>query len=194
MKKWLVWIGVLSIVSAVSGCAMMGMHGMGMMGDPHGGASEPTVVRLDAEDARAVLVIPPLVVGEPAMLSVRLNRIGDDAPITGARVSVEVVDMHRDFLRHVHHSSSEHMGLADEPVAGVYQLSHRFIRGGQYEIIAEVQIGSREEGKYLELSARQQVVVHSDHVGHKRSMSRDVLGIVAVVLMMGFMMGGTWLF
>ena len=173
MKKWLVWIVLLCVVSLASGCAMMGMHGMGLMGDQHGGGEEPIVVHLKTEDTSAVLEVPPLVAGEPAVLSVRLNRMGDDTPIVGALVFVEVIDIHRGGSRRVYHSNNAPAIKANESAAGVYQLSHKFARQGQYEIIAEVHLGNSEGGKHLVLSARQQVVAHSGHIGHRRSVSRD---------------------
>lgn len=197
MKKWLVMPLLLYGLFVVGGCAVMGMHGMRHRGGQIGSQNESVVVTLNVIGAKAILEVPPIFAGESALLSLRLNRAKDGQAIAGAQVSMEIIDLDYGVGNGAGHDDSRTQSsvrLANESAAGVYELSHTFTRQGQYEIIAQVQLDGAEEEGLIELSAKQRVVPKMGHIGHARSVSRDALGVAAIILMMGLMMGGSWLF
>ena len=197
MKKWLVMPLLLYGLFVVGGCAVMGMHGMRYRGGQTGSQNESIIVRRNVIGAKAILEVPPIVAGESALLSLRLNSAKDGQAIVGAQVSMEIIDLDYGAANGVgrdHVRTQRSVRLANESTAGVYELSHTFSGQGQYEIIAQVQLDGAEEEGLLELSAKQQAISKMGHVGHARSMPRDALGVAAIILMMGLMMGGSWLF
>ena len=197
MKNWLVMPLLLYGLFVVGGCAVMGMHGIRHRGDQTGLQNKSVVVRLNVIGAKAILEVPPIVAGESALLSLRLNSAKDGQAIAGAQVSMEIIDLDYGTANGAgrdHSRTQSSVRLANESTAGVYELSHTFTRQGQYEIIAQVQLDDAEEEGLLELSAKQRVVPKMGHVGHARSVPRDALGVAAIILMMGLMMGGNWLF
>jgi hypothetical protein len=158
---------------------------------------EAVVVRLIAGKAEAVLEIPPLVVEQPAVLSLRLSRLANGEPIKGAQVSMGIA-----YLDHAavpvagkaHHSAPGSVQLVSESSGGAYQSRHTFAKPGHYEVTAKVQLEDEEEGEQLEISARQEVVSQVAPPEHARKIGTGALSVAAMILMMGLMMGGSWLF
>lgn len=179
----------------MGGCMAMGMPGMGHRGE--GAGSESVVVRHSAGDVKAVLEIPPLAVERSAVLSLRLSRATDGLPITGAQVTMKIVYLNRaavSMAGHEHHLSADRMQSLSEFGAGVYQLSHTFVKPGRYQVTAKVQLDGEEEGEPLVLSASQEIASRHSYMGHAGRVPKDVLGIGAMILMMSLVMGGSWLF
>jgi hypothetical protein len=188
MKKNILFFGIVGIAALLNGC-MMWMHG------DHGAQDHrfaKTVVKeLVDKDLALSLTAPPPLTGQEALLVVRVNRIKDDAPITGASVTFEIKKEGRHGEGHAEHLSAVVAERAAEEVAGTgeYRLRFVFDQPGPYRITARVKTADKDQAGTQSVSLTQEVGGHGEHDGNLPPTSWMIIGGIGMAFMMALKFG-----
>jgi hypothetical protein len=189
-------ISVLIIASFAS-CMPMMMGG----GGSHGSAPEATssiVKEVRGADAAAILILPPLKVGEESTIILRLFASSGQKPISGSEAIAHVMMSPSMSADHNHSqamndSVSSHLmlTLTEGAVAGTYASAFRPTVDGKAEFSVTVKIPAGGAESTLTLDAEQQVSAsHAEHSGGMmggRMGGNSIYWIVGAAVMVGMM-------
>ena len=195
MKRYLSLFFILGTsILSLSGCMAMGMHGMehgSAHQEQHAGKSVFEEARLG--DLTLSLEVPPLSAGIESTLSVKVSRISNGEPVSGAKVTVAISQFTPPAG---HHSTTLFEGRAEEGTTrGIYSVKHAFAEQGSHDIVARVWVnGGDATVAPVTVAATQEVSQHTDSKGRMDAMPMGVLYGAGMALLMALMMGGRWLF
>ncbi|MBI4396579.1 MAG: hypothetical protein HY548_05755 [Elusimicrobia bacterium] len=158
-------------VSGMSGCMMMHMGQMS-----HGGSKVQMIIKeRDSGEITIRLEVPPLVVSQEAVLTVRLTDSATFGPLEPRKVEITVSSL------------PEKIEAKPGRKEGDYEVRHVFTQEGKYEISARA-VFDREEVSPVSVSLTQDV--HPAGHGESRKVARPllVLGGIGMALMMLLML------
>ena len=134
----------------LGGC-MMAVRGVSGSGDEQ---TARTLIReVESKDLSLTLEVPPLSAGAQARLTVKLARLRDSAPATGAAVTFKIERQQPD-------GTAEKLAEqeAEEIVGkGLYQLHYKFREPGRYKITAGAVIPGENAEQEQRLSVTQEI-------------------------------------